>query len=75
LSIPDQKDLTQGGRTGIQTARILRFPIHTVCVRPRGDGGWFVHWRTWAWLHGSRADALTDAHAIAATHGVRVVEQ
>jgi len=53
----------------------LRFPIFTVCVRPSGDGGWLVHWRTWAWLHGSRADALADAHAIAATHGVRVVEQ
>jgi hypothetical protein len=34
-----------------------------------------VVWRTWAWLHGSRAAALADAHAIAAAHGVRVVEQ
>jgi len=75
MSLPHDRDLTQGGRAGFRTTRILRFPIFTVCVRPSGDGGWLVHWRTWAWLHGSRADALADAYAIAAIHGVRVVEQ
>jgi len=57
------------------TARILRFPIYTVCVRPAIDGGWLVLWRTWRWLHKSREAALADAHAIAAAHGVRVVER
>jgi hypothetical protein len=53
---------------------VVRFPIHTVVVRPSGDGSWSVIWRTWTWLHESRADALANAQAIAATHGVRVVE-
>jgi hypothetical protein len=45
-----------------------------VAVWPSDDGGWCVVWRTWAWLHGSRDTAMADAAAIAAMHGVRVVE-
>jgi len=57
------------------TARIFRFPIFTVCVRGSSDGRWLVLWRTCAWLHRSRADAMADAHVIAAAHRVRVVER
>ena len=59
----------------MSTAAVLRFPTHTVRVEPTGDGGWLIIWRGWSWLHGSRRDALADAHAIAAAHGVRVIEQ
>jgi hypothetical protein len=53
---------------------VIRFPIPTVAVWRSGDGGWFVVWRTWAWLHGSHDAAMADANAIAEVHNVRVVE-
>jgi hypothetical protein len=67
MPIHDRRDLTQAGV-------VVRFPIPTVAVWPSDDGGWCVVWRTWAWLHGSRDTAMADAAAIAAMHGVRVVE-
>jgi hypothetical protein len=69
MPIHDRRDLTQAA-SGV----VVRFPIPTVAVCPDDAGGWWVTWRTWAWLHGSRDAALADAAAIAATHGVRVVE-
>jgi hypothetical protein len=72
MSVSHNRELTQGRNGG---ARILRFPIHTVSVWPAGEGGWFVIWRTWAWLHGSRESAVNDAWAIARAHNVRVVER
>ena|SRR5262245_5693454 len=54
---------------------LLRFPIRPMRVRPSDDGDWLVFWHTWRWLHKSREEALANAHAIAAAHGVRVVER
>jgi hypothetical protein len=69
MPIPDRRDVAQAPR-GV----VVQFPIPTVAVWPSGDGAWFVIWRAWAWLHGSRDDAMADAYAIAVAHGVRVVE-
>jgi hypothetical protein len=74
MSIPPPGDLTQAP-TRIGSARIIRFPIHPVCVRPAGDGlGWQVAWRGWVWRHATRSAALADATAIASAHDVRVLE-
>jgi hypothetical protein len=61
---------TQGPR-GV----VVKFPVHTVAVRPDGNGGWLVCWRSWCWVHGSHESAVNDAWAIARAHNVRVVEQ
>jgi hypothetical protein len=53
---------------------VVRFPVHSVCV-VRTAEGWCVIWRGWTWRHATRQAALADAHAIAAAHGVRVIER
>jgi hypothetical protein len=61
---------------GTMTAAVLRFPIPIVCVAPAADGvGWLLVWRARKWIFGSHAAALAEAHAIAAAHGVRVIDE
>jgi hypothetical protein len=49
---------------------VVRFPVHSVCVVRTAEG-----WCGWTWRHATRQAALADAHAIAAAHGVRVIER
>jgi hypothetical protein len=57
---------------------VIRFPLRrlgaVLICRERDGDGWSVLHGSNGWLHGSRDDAMADAAAIAAAHGVRVVE-
>jgi hypothetical protein len=57
-------------------ATVIPFPKPNrfVWVTPAESGGWLVTWRGCGWLHGSIDAALADAHAIAAAHGVGLLE-
>jgi hypothetical protein len=56
------------------SARVLRFPLrqsHAIWIT-REDAAWLVLAHEHGWLHGSRSDALEDAHWLARTLGLPI---
>jgi hypothetical protein len=59
------------------TAAIVRFPARRAAVvwlLQAREGGWLVLARGHGWLHGSHADALTNARWLARNFGFQIRE-
>jgi hypothetical protein len=52
------------------TVALSSLPVR---VTPDGFGAWWVTWRKYGELHGSREEALAEAWAVAAEYWVRVI--
>jgi hypothetical protein len=61
------------------SAVVILFPKKSSVPRPvevtslTRSGWWLVTWRGCSWLHTTKDEAMTNAHAIAASHGVPVL--